>query len=202
MSSLKSMDTSQSTIQRVVAVACAGALALGLSACNPFDSLGTSGGTTAISPTATSSPGAGATPTPSGTPTAPSAADEAEQAAETTAKYTAVWDWAEGQLPRPDDGLMYATLYGYSEPDGPTPHMVTVTSLEAGNYSVHVICRGDGSVAFTGSSGDTEVMDLSGECTGEVQGLDVSTPATGASFTANPTGDVDYALIVTTALAR
>ncbi|MCU1404793.1 MAG: hypothetical protein JWQ43_1096 [Glaciihabitans sp.] len=186
------MDTSLRIIHKSLITAGAAAILVGLSACSPPDPADTAQPTSTVS-----SPGAAASGTPTPTQTGTPAPSPSEQAARTAA----VKEWVDSVLPVENTGDIFGSFASYSDGDGDHPNALNITMTDPGDYSVYVVCRGDGSVSFTATSGDLEVMKIDADCDEQVQGVDVTLPAAGINFVVIPTGTVEYGFTMTNRLA-
>lgn len=162
------------------------ALVLALTACTPgeTDAAGSAAPTTPSTPT--TSPAATATPAPT------SGGDPAETAA-----------WAAEAVPTGGaDGFVMAQN-GRMDAGSPGAFTMVASTLPAGDYSVYLACRGDADSAVT-LTVDSTGSAVTGVCDGASQGLDVTLPTDGATFSLLGGGGpaVEWALAVTDRLPR
>ncbi|NQX34461.1 hypothetical protein [Herbiconiux sp. VKM Ac-2851] len=161
----------------------------------------TTGGPEAVAPSSAAPGATTATVTPTLMPTA-----RALSATDPTAPFD------EDEAARWFDGVAddVFTRFGLdSTPPGMTVHLdaetsqnhlVTLKSLEPGDYSFHLACRGGGTLELAVTSGGTTSPVIDGLCAGELTSGDFAAAEGGTEFRFTATGDpIDVALHYTPA---
>ncbi|TFD93348.1 hypothetical protein E3T61_04420 [Cryobacterium lactosi] len=148
---------------------------------------------------------AGGTPPPSATATGTASPTPAvDPAADPTVDPAVTAAWAAEAVPTGGaDGFVMAQS-GAFQAGAPGSFTLTASTLAAGSYSVYLACRGDADTTLTLTIDNAEPATLAGGCVGESQGMDLSLPADGATFTLLGDSDqpVEWALAVTDRLPR
>ena len=115
---------------------------------------------------------------------------------------TAVWA-AEAVPTGGSDGFVLAQS-GAFQAGTPGSFSLTASTLAAGDYSVYLACRGDADTTLTLTIDTAEPATLAGGCSDQSQGMDLSLPAEGATFTllGDSERPVEWALAITDRLPR
>jgi hypothetical protein len=125
-----------------------------------------------------------------------------------TPMQTPSWDpavtaaWAAEAVPTAGSTGFIMAQNGHVEAGQPEAFTLQASSLAAGAYSLHFVCRGDADTTL--SLSDDAGATLSTSCNDEASGMDISTQQEGATL--NVTGGngaaVDWALAITEPLPR
>jgi hypothetical protein len=107
-------------------------------------------------------------------------------------------EWAERALATAISVDEFTTLHGHLDASTSLEATHTDSTLEAGTYSYHFACNGEGDIEFTAGNGDETLFEYEGECHDEDEVGQFVAEESGVTVTASSSGDaIDWAFKLT-----